>query len=460
MKDADLKKWERSFEAFHARFGGIFARSESREQARKYLRGLLSEAERKNGWQVAEMVGDARPDKTQRLLYQAQWEADEARDELRGYVIVELGEAEGIGIVDETGFIKKGEKSAGVQRQYTGTAGKIENSQVGTFLGYASGRGHTLIDRRLFLPQEWAQDAERRAEAKVPAAVTFQTKPQQAREMLEQAWESGVPMKWVAGDEVYGNATALRDAVAAGGRLYVLAVSCSAPVWSQRPRMMAPQRTTGGRPQTRPKLAENASQHSAVADVVASWPAARWQRLAVHQGEKGPIEYDWAMARVVECVDRLPGRDAWLLARRSIRKPDEMAYYLSNADADTRLETLAHIASSRYKIEQCFEEAKGETGLDQYEVRYYHSWYRHITLSMMAHAWLAVIRSQAQAEDGLSDQKKKATRALDSAGSAAAAGDRLALTPTLSGVTAGLVGMAAHEAPAGAIQSLSRGPAS
>jgi SRSO17 transposase len=418
MKETDLKKWEKSFEAFHARFGGIFARSESRDQARKYLRGLLSEAERKNGWQVAEVVGDANPDKTQRLLYQAQWQADQARDELRRYVSEALGDAEGIGIVDETGFIKKGVKSAGVKRQYTGTAGKIDNSQVGTFLAYASGRGHTLIDRRLFLPEEWTKDIPRRTAAKVPKGVTFQTKPQQAREMLEQAWENGVPIKWVTGNELYGNASALRDAVASSGRLYVFAVSCNAQVWTKRPCVIAGHMTKGGR-QTQPKLAESALQHRDVADVVAHWSAARWQRLAVHQGSKGPIEYDWSTARVVECVDSLPGRDAWLLARRSISEPSDVAYYLSNAAADTPLQMMAHVASSRFKIEQCFEKAKGETGLDHYEVRYYHSWYRHVTLSMMAHAWLAVLRCQAG--DNLSGERKNApsgTRALDGAGGA------------------------------------------
>lgn len=399
MDTHELERWRESFEKFHERFAEIFCRPETREQSGKYLQGLVSGVERKNGWQMAEEVGDTTPDKTQRLLYQAKWDADKARDELQGYVIEELGEADGIGIVDETGFIKKGDKSAGVERQYTGTAGKIENSQVGTFLGYASRRGHTLIDRRLFIPEKWIQDEPRSQAAKIPQEIQHHTKPEQARQMLEQAWARGVPMKWVTGDELYGNAPRLRDGVANSGRLYVFAVSSNAPVWIKRPKTRRPKAKTGGRPQKHFHLVVGAPKHCTVAEVVAQWPSTQWRRMASSLGEKGPIAYDWAAMRIVERVDTLPGRDSWLLVRRSISDPNELAFYLSNADADTPLETLAHIASQRYKIEQCFEEAKGETGLDHYEVRYFHSWYRHITLSMMAHAWLSVTRAQAQARE-------------------------------------------------------------
>ena len=199
----ELDEWAADFEAFHARFAHLFTRSEPREQAAKYLRGLMSDVKRKNGWQLAEALGDQRPDATQRLLYHAKWDADAARDELQQYVIENLGDDEGIGIVDETGFLKKGDKSAGVKRQYTGTAGKVEISLVGVFLCYAVSGGNVFLDRRLFLPREWCADHKRRAEAKVPAQITFQSKPQQALEMLEHAWEQGVPMHWVTGDEVY-----------------------------------------------------------------------------------------------------------------------------------------------------------------------------------------------------------------------------------------------------------------
>lgn len=239
--------------------------------------------------------------------------------------------------------------------------------------------GHVFLDRRLYLPEEWCSDGLRRARAHVPPGVVFQTKPEQAIAMLQHAWAQGVPMRWVTGDEVYGESTALRDAVAASGRWYVLAVRSNLPVWPSRP---------DGEPAV-PLLA-----------VVSAWPERCWQRLTVTEGEKGPLTYDWACARVIESHDHRPGPESWLVVRRSVSDPTELAYYLSNAPADTPLLQLAQVAATRYTIEQCFEEGKGETGLDEYEVRYWPSWYRHITLSMIAHVWLASIRLQATEEKG------------------------------------------------------------
>jgi SRSO17 transposase len=405
MPTEELNEWADDFEAFHARFAGLFVRSEPREQAVKYMRALMAPVARKNGWQIAEAIGDKTPDATQRLLYQVKWNADAARDELQPFVVETLGdEEEGIGVVDETGFLKKGTKSAGVKRQYTGTAGKTENCQIGVFLAYATPKGQTFLDRRLYLPQEWCDDAERRAEAKIPKEITFQTKPEQAIEMLQHAWEQGVPMRWITGDEVYGDSTALRDAIKGEeGHWYVLAVSSNTPAWRDRPALEPPTLHTGGRPRTKPRLADDAPSLTTVATVVKEWLESQWQRLTVAEGEKGPRIYDWARTRVVESRDSLPGPDAWLLARRSISDPTEIAYYLSNAPAEMPLLKLAQVAASRYVVEQVIEEAKGETGLDEYEVRYWHSWHRHITLSMMAHAWLASIRCKTE-EKGLQIQ--------------------------------------------------------
>lgn len=400
MDAEEFDQWAASFEQFHARFGDLFARRESREQAAKYLRGLLASVERKNAWQVAEAVGDATPDRTQRLLYRVEWDADAARDRLQQFIIETFGDPDGIGVIDETGFLKQGDGSVGVARQYSGTAGKVENCQVATVLSYVTRHGHVFLDRRLFLPEEWADDAARRKKAKVPDEVIFQTKPEQALAMLERAWEQGVPMRWVTGDEVYGNAPYLRDGIDAHGRWYVLATSSSTPVWTSRPRVEAPKTATGGRPQTRPRLAEDAPPPQTVAEVVKSWPVQTWQRLTVAQGEKGPRVYDWARGRVVENAAGWPSREGWLLARRSVSDPTEVAYYLSNAPLAMPLRTLAEVAAQRYTVEQCIEEAKSETGLDEYEVRFWHSWQRHITLSMMAHTWLAAIRQAAMTEKG------------------------------------------------------------
>jgi SRSO17 transposase len=400
MTEEELEQWRDEFEAFHAREASLFERSESREQARKYLRGLLTEAERKNSWQVAEAVGDRIPDRMQRLLYRVPWDADAARDRLQQFVIEVFGDPEGIGVVDETGFLKKGKKSVGVARQYTGTAGKRENSQVATVLSYATRDAHVFLDRQLYLPEAWASDRVRRREAHVPEDVRFATKPEQAVAMLEHAWEQGVPMRWVTGDEVYGDAPRLRETIQGHGRFYVLAVSANTRVWTERPAVEEPAEQTGGRPRHAPRLAQGAPKARMVSEVIASLPKSAWKRVAVVEGEKGMITYSWARVRVVESRDQLPGPDVWLLARRSKSAPDKLSYYLAYAPAKTPLQTLVRVASTRYTVEQCIEEAKGETGLDEYEVRFWHSWYRHITLSMMAHAWLASIK--------LREQEKKA----------------------------------------------------
>jgi SRSO17 transposase len=346
---------------------------------------------------MAEAMGDKDPQALQRLLFGACWDADAVRDELQDFVVERLGEEDGIVVVDETGFLKKGTKSVGVKRQYSGTAGKIENCQVGVFLTYCTRCGHTFLDRRLYLPQEWCNDGERRREARVPNDIVFQTKSKLAVQMLERAWERGIPTAWVTGDEVYGDDTRLRDAVARVGKKYVLAVSSSTPVWRERPPVIAPTKGRTGRPRKKPRLAEGAAAWETVAQVVASLPSQAWRRLTVGQGEKGPRIYDWARVRVVERREGLPGPAGWLLARRSITDPTEMAYYLSNAPQSTPLSVLVEVAAARWTIETTIEEGKGEAGLDEYEVRYWHSWHRHITLSMMAHAWLAAIR-QAEGE--------------------------------------------------------------
>jgi SRSO17 transposase len=396
MTEEELEQWQDDFEAFHARFADLFERSESREQAKKYLRGLLTDAERKNSWHVAEAVGDRIPDRMQRLLYRVPWDADAARDRLQQFVSEIFGDPEGIGVVDETGFLKKGKRSVGVARQYTGTAGKRENSQVATVLSYATKDAHVFLDRQLYLPEAWAADRPRRAQAHVPEEVGFATKPQQAMAMLEHAWEQGVPMRWVTGDEVYGDSPRLRETIQAHGRFYVLAVSANTRVWTERPEVQELQQQTGGRPRLAPRVVKGAPQARMVSEIIASVPTSSWKRLAIVEGEKGMITYHWARVRVVESRDQLPGPDIWLLSRRSKSAPGKLASYLAYAPARTSLETLVRVASSRSTVEQCIEEAKGETGLDQYEVRFWHSWYRHITFSMMAHAWLASIKRREQ----------------------------------------------------------------
>ena len=393
MLGEDFDQWAESFARFHARFGRLFTRSETRNQVAKYLRGLLAPVERKNGWQVAEAIGDATPDRTQRLLGRVAWDADAARDILDDFVSETFGDPEGIGVVDETGILKKGTGSVGVQRQYSGTAGKVENCQMATVLTYATQTGHVFLDRRLYLPEAWCDDKPRRQKVKVPEDIVFQTKPEQAVAMLEHAWERGVPMRWVTGDEVYGDAPRLRESVQAHGRWYVLAVSSTTPIWRERPLVEEPGPSPRGRPRTKVRLAPDAAAPTTVSKEVSEWVSTQWERFTVAEGEKGPRLYDWGRERVIESRDQLPGPEVWLVARRSISTPSEIAYYLAWAPSDTTLPMLAHVAATRYTVEQCIEEAKGEVGFDHYEVRFWPNWHRYITLVMMAHAWLASIKA-------------------------------------------------------------------
>jgi SRSO17 transposase len=380
--------WAEAFAAYHARFAPRFFRAEVRERSGRYLRGLLSPVERKNGWQVAEAIGDADPTGVQRLFYQAVWDADAVRDTYQQFVSETFGDPAAVLVLDETGFVKKGTKSVGVQRQYSGTAGKVENCQLGVFLAYVTDHGHVLLDRRLYLPAGWAADPARRAAAKVPEAVTFATIPALGRAMLEHVWAEGIPHAWVTADERYGSDPKFLAALEAHGTPYVIAVPASTPVWADGTMVVDAGHGVG-------ILKAPTPQPQPVTAVVRGWDAATWQRLAVAAGAKGPRMYDWAARRVVASRDQWPGPTLWLLARRSCTDPTEVAYYLAAAPTDTPLLTLAQVAATRWPVEQCFEEAKGEAGLDHYEVRTWPSWHRHITLAMLAHGFLAWQRREA-----------------------------------------------------------------
>jgi SRSO17 transposase len=368
---AQVEGWAAEFEGLCEQISPRFARPEVRRRVVGFLRGLLGDVERKNGWQLAEQAGERTPDGMQRLLTTARWDADEVRDDVRAYVVEQLGDPGGVLVVDETGFLKKGGKSAGVQRQYSGTAGRIENCQVGVFLAYASRKGRALVDRELYLPIEWAQDPDRRVQAQVPTGVGFATKPKLAQGMLERALDAGVPARWVTGDEVYGGDARLRAWLEAREVAYVLAVKATQPLWAQSQQGPAevPART-----------------------LVERLPARAWRRLSAGDGAKGPRVYDWA--RVALLRPGWPGRGFWLLVRRRL-SDGELAYYACFGPARTSLAELVRVAGTRWAVEECFQTAKGEVGLDHYEVRRYDAWYRHVSLVMVAHAFLAAVRAQA-----------------------------------------------------------------
>lgn len=354
-----------------SRLGPLFPRSETRDRAIRYIKGLLSQCERKNGWHLAEWVGDTTPDGVQYLLDRARWDEAAARDVLRQWVIETLGESDGVLVLDETGFIKKGQHSAGVQRQYSGTAGRIENSQIGVFLLYASQAGHAFLDRALYLPKSWTQDRERCRRAGIPDDVGFASKPELARRMLEQALNQGVPAAWVTGDSVYGGNRSLRLWLEEQEQPFVLEVACNEPLWWQ------------------------SFQYTRADEIAASLPDDVWQTLSAGSGSKGERWYDWALVPLMR-LQLTAEAQRWghyLLIRRSLSTPDELAYYVVYAPRDwVSPEKLARVAGQRWKIEQGFQTAKGECGLDEYEVRRWGSWHRHITLSLLAHALLVAIR--------------------------------------------------------------------
>jgi SRSO17 transposase len=366
----EIAGWRAGLDRLHARIAWRFRRSEARERAKRYLAGLLDRVERKNGWQLAEHLGESGPQGVQRLLNAADWDVEAVRDDLRAYVVEQLGEPDSVLICDETGFLKKGRKSVGVQRQYSGTAGRIENAQIGVFLGYASAKGRTFLDRELYLPREWADDAERRAEAGVPATVQFATKPGLARQMLERAFAADVPATWVAGDEIYGDDPDLRRWLETGGHAYVLAVSCNHPLW-------------------------HAGQQVRVDALIAALPPEAWATLSAGEGSQGERRSDWAWIQLP--YPTAPGLVQWVLARRSLSDPTEVAYFRAFGRIDTPVEELVRVAGLRWAIEESFEDAKGAVGLDHYEVRKWNAWYRHITLALLAHAYLEVTRRSANA---------------------------------------------------------------
>ncbi len=344
----------------HARIAHRFARAEARERAGRYLAGLLDRVERKNGWQLAEAIGETGPRGVQRLLSAATWDADGVRDDLRNYVVDHLGdEATGVLIIDETGVLKKGRKSCGVARQYTGTAGDTVNCQVGVFLAYASGRGAAFIDRTLYLPQEWTEDRERRAEAGVPEETEFATKITLAQRMLARAFDAAVPARWVVADAFYGRSHDLRRWLEARGHAYALMIPKTNAVQYQGRRERAEQ----------------------LGDRLCPDPSS------------GP----WTCLELSE--ERAVGMRHWLLVRCDAEDADEYRYFLAYGPEVTAVEELVRVCQARWQIEECFAQAKGEVGLDQYEVRKWEAWHRHATLCLLAHAYLVVMRRDARQEE-------------------------------------------------------------
>jgi len=367
MDATDISSWSCCFDFLFDHVGAVFRRSDLRHQARGYVRGLLGSVDRKNSWQLAEHLGHEKPFGIQRLLSRASWDADALRDELIRYASDQLGSKDTVLIVDETGFLKKGTRSVGVQRQYSGTAGRIENCQLGVFLAFSTSRGHALIDRALYLPESWCNDRARCEQAGVPKGVAFATKPQLAMTMIGHALGSGIQADFVLADEAYGNDSKFRRFLEGRGQAYVLAVASNQRLWV-------------------------ACEQKRVDQIAAEAPANTWFRCSVADGSKGPRVYDWNAARFGVLTEQ--GQQHWLLIRRHL-ETGELAYYLCCAPPEYDARDLARAAGRRWGIEVCFECAKQQTGLDEYEVRTWTGWHRHITLSLLAAALLTAVRIAA-----------------------------------------------------------------
>jgi len=359
----DPAGWQLAFDGVMSRVAGRFARVEPRRTVRAFVLGLLSGVERKNCWWLAEHAGHAGPQAMQRLLREAVWDADAVRDDLRDVVVGALGRPDAVLIADETGMLKKGTQSIGVQRQYTGTAGRIENAQVAVFLAYASSAGRALIDRRIYLPASWIADPERCAAAGMPEGVAFATKPRLALNMIAAALQARVPAGWATGDEVYGNDPSFRAGVQALGLGYVLAVACD-------------HRVTVNQGTTRMRADQ----------IAAGLPDAAWQRYSAGVGSKGPRWYAWAWVEASSVTE--PGQT--LLIRRNTTT-GELAFYRCWTPTPVTLATLVRVAGTRWCVEESFQAAKSQVGLDQYQVRGWKPWHRFVTLAMLALAFLSTL---------------------------------------------------------------------
>lgn len=368
----DIHRWKDVLWAEIAhRLTPLFARTEVRASAMAYLAGLLSPLERKNSWQLAESSGKPNPYPFQHLLGRAIWDADVVRDHLRSYIIDSLADDQSVVVIDETGFRKKGVQSAGVERQYSGTAGRIENCQIGVFLAYASRQGHTLVDRELYVPASWTNDPERCRRAGIPDDHPFATKPVLAQTMLERSFAAGLLAGWVTGDCIYGDSRSLRRSLEARAQPYVLGVSGKESVWI-------------------------GARQFAIPHLVTDLPPDAWQCVSAGQGSKGPRLYEWQSLEIAP--PEQSGWKRWLLVRRSLSDRDDIAKYISCGPAQTTLSDQVRVAGMRWTVEECIQTAKGEVGLDHYEVRSWTGWYRHITLVMWAQAFLTVVRQEMGAD--------------------------------------------------------------
>jgi SRSO17 transposase len=418
MDESQLLALKPELDRFLDRFAPLFGRDENQAHARRFVQGLLHGGERRNAENIAQAMSSGPVRSLQAFITTGAWPDGPILAGMRRTVLEALADDEAVWNSDETGFPKKGTRSVGVKRQYSGTLGRTDNCQVAVFANYCSTEGHTFMDRRLFLPEEWAGDRDRRDQAGVPPGVIFRTKPQLALEMVANAVAEGVPFRWVGGDGVYGDSPAFVQGVRLLGKWYVLDSSADARVWTTEPQVIPPEerpRPRRGRPCTQPLVVGEAKR---VDEVVAALPAAAWRRLTVAEGSQGPRVYEYAEVWAWFSEEGLPGPRERLLVRRSLGQEPELKYHRSNAPADVPLLKLAQVRATRWTIEEDIKSGKGQCGLDEYETRGWPGWHHHTALSMLALAFLVLQRQRLGGKRAGADRARGARPAAPPAGGA------------------------------------------
>jgi len=392
LEREDVQDFLHELEGFHEQFADCFRRSESRENFLRYMAGQFSELERKSIEPIALSVEGGQVRAMQHFISEVEWDDSQIISKYRSMVNEDMGSPDGALIFDETGFVKKGENSIGVSKQYCGPLGKVENCQVGVFTGYVSPDGYALVDKRLYIPEKWFEQSheERREKCKLPPATTFKTKPQLAVEMLKEiATENSLPFKYVLGDSIYGeNPEFIKGVEDLVGVSYFVSVSSKTRCWLQAPMIVKKKYKHKGKLKTKKVLQDPSKKPLPVRQIAENIHDNFWYRRKVSEGTKGPIEYEFTKRRVDLSKEGLPDKTVWLVIRRTIGPNPEYSYYISNAPVSTRLKTFVWLSGLRWAIEQCFEESKIEVGMDHYEVRKFRGWHHHMLTCMLAHFFL------------------------------------------------------------------------
>lgn len=398
LTEQDIEQFLEEMTGYIEMFEPAFRRAEQLERSKAYLRGLLGDTLRKNVERMALDWGDTARS-MQHFIGQSPWKAEPVIAIHQGLVAETLGEADGVALIDESGVVKQGDDSVGVAAQYCGSVGKVANSQVGVYLGYASRTGYSLIEGQLFIPESWFDEehTDKRVACGIPAELLPQTKPEIGLELLRRAIQRGsLPFAWVAADELYGDSPAFRDGVAELDKWYFTEIKSTTPIWRCRPEVYVPSWKGRGRHPTRLRLRNPEDRPIHVRELVKLIPKEDWTTATIKEGSKGPIVCDFAFLRITESRGNLPGPEVWLIIRRNLDDPTEVKFYFSNAPVDTPLIEFVRISGMRWPIEIIFEEAKGEVGFDHYEMRSWLGWHHHMLLVALAHHFLVRLRVRFQ----------------------------------------------------------------